>query len=149
MLAWLSVWSEVQTCICPADATATHCLLLLSLVSVKSRLVLPFWYRPSQVVVEKGPLNVCVGVCVCVRVCVCEGMETVQITLQRRASSPSSECAGCHQQGHVGSKTLHQQNPPVLTLSFKGLDNLQLQVDLYYGCKTMVCIIIIIITVKQ
>jgi len=23
-----SVWSEVQTCICPADATATHCLLL-------------------------------------------------------------------------------------------------------------------------
>ena len=28
LLAWLSVWSEVQTCICPADATATHCLLL-------------------------------------------------------------------------------------------------------------------------
>ena len=28
VLAWLSVWSEVQTCICPADATATHCLLL-------------------------------------------------------------------------------------------------------------------------
>jgi len=26
--AWLSVWSEVQTCIIPADATATHCLLL-------------------------------------------------------------------------------------------------------------------------
>jgi len=28
VLAWLSVWSEVQTCICPADATATHCFLL-------------------------------------------------------------------------------------------------------------------------
>ena len=28
MLAWLSVWCEVQTCICPADATATHCFLL-------------------------------------------------------------------------------------------------------------------------
>jgi len=40
MLAWLSVWSEVQTCIWPiiiiiiiiiigpADAAATHCLLL-------------------------------------------------------------------------------------------------------------------------
>ena len=28
VLVWLSVWSEVQTCICPADATATHCLLL-------------------------------------------------------------------------------------------------------------------------
>jgi len=28
VLVLLSVWSEVQTCICPADATATHCLLL-------------------------------------------------------------------------------------------------------------------------
>jgi len=28
VLAWLSVWSEVQICICPFDATATHCLLL-------------------------------------------------------------------------------------------------------------------------
>ena len=28
VLAWLSVWSEVQTCTCPADATATHYLLL-------------------------------------------------------------------------------------------------------------------------
>jgi len=26
VLAWLSVWSEVQTCTSPADAT--HCLLL-------------------------------------------------------------------------------------------------------------------------
>jgi len=28
MVVWLSVWSEVQTCTCPADATATHYLLL-------------------------------------------------------------------------------------------------------------------------
>ena len=28
VMVWLSVWSEVQTCICPADATATHYLLL-------------------------------------------------------------------------------------------------------------------------
>ena len=47
VLAWLSVWSEVQTCWC-------HCHSL-SLASVKSRLVLPFWYRLTQVV----PLNVC------------------------------------------------------------------------------------------
>ena len=48
----------------PADATATHSL---SLASVKSRLVLPFWYRLTRVVPEKGPLNgrVCVCVCVC------------------------------------------------------------------------------------
>ena len=42
----------------PADAAAT------SLASVKSRLVLPFWYRLTWVVPEKGPLNVCVCVCV-------------------------------------------------------------------------------------
>jgi len=41
---------------------------LLSLASVKSRLVLPFWYRLTRVVLEKVPLNarVCVCVCVCV-----------------------------------------------------------------------------------
>jgi len=41
-----------------ADATATD----LSLASVKSRLGLPFWYRFTRVVPEKGPLNVCVYV---------------------------------------------------------------------------------------
>ena len=45
----------------PADATATHCL-----ASVKSRLVSPFWYRLTRVVLDKGPLNGCV--CVCGRV---------------------------------------------------------------------------------
>jgi len=34
----------------PADATAIHCL-----ASVKSRLVLPFWYRLTRVVLDKGP----------------------------------------------------------------------------------------------
>jgi len=48
VLAWLSVWSEVQTCIWPSWC---HCHSL-SLASVKSRLVLPVWYR---------------CVCVCVR----------------------------------------------------------------------------------
>ena len=35
----------------------------LSLASVKFRLVLPFWYRLTWVVTEKGPLNQCVCVC--------------------------------------------------------------------------------------
>jgi len=51
-----------------------HCHSL-SLASVKSS-VLPFWYRPTRVVLEKGPLNVwwmCVCVCACVRVCVGAG----------------------------------------------------------------------------
>ena len=60
LLAWLSVWSEVQTCIWPSWC---HCHSL-SLASVKSRLVLPFWYWLTWVVPDKGPLNGCVCVCV-------------------------------------------------------------------------------------
>jgi len=58
VLVWLSVWSEVQTCIWPSWC---HCHSL-SLASVKSTLVLPFWYWITRVVPEKGPLNVCVCV---------------------------------------------------------------------------------------
>ena len=46
VLAWLSVWSEVQTCIWPSWC---HCHSL-SPASVESRLVLPFWYRLTWVV---------------------------------------------------------------------------------------------------
>ena len=58
LLAWLSVWSEVQTCIWPSWC---HCHSL-SRASVKSILVYPFWYWPTWVDPEKGPLNgrVCV-----------------------------------------------------------------------------------------
>ena len=56
VLAWLSVWSKVQTCIWPSRC---HCHSL-SLAPVKSRLVLPFWYRLNWVVPEKEPLNGCV-----------------------------------------------------------------------------------------
>jgi len=56
VLAWLSVWSKVQTCIWPCWC---HCHSLC-LASVKSRLVLPFWYRLTRVVPDKGPLNGCV-----------------------------------------------------------------------------------------
>ena len=67
VLAWLSVWSEVQTYIRPSWC---HCHSL-SLASVKSRLVLPFWYWLTRVVPDKVPLNVCVCVCVCVCVRAC------------------------------------------------------------------------------
>ena len=56
LLAWLSDWSEVQTCIWPSWY---HCHSL-SLAPVKSRLVLPFWYWLTWVVPDKGPLNGCV-----------------------------------------------------------------------------------------
>ena len=55
VLAWLSVRSKVQTCMQPSWC---HCHSL-SLASVKSRLVLPFWYRLSWVVPDKWPLNGC------------------------------------------------------------------------------------------
>ena len=50
VLTWLSVWSEVQTCIWPSWC---HCHPL-SLASVISRLVWPFWYRLTWVVPEKS-----------------------------------------------------------------------------------------------
>ena len=56
VLAWLSLWSEVQTCIWPSWC---HCHSL-SPASVKSRSVLPFWYWLTWVVPEKGPWNGCV-----------------------------------------------------------------------------------------
>ena len=56
VLAWLSVWNEVQTWMWPSWC---HCQLL-PLASVKFRLVLPFWYRLTRVVPAKGPLNGCV-----------------------------------------------------------------------------------------
>ena len=58
VLAWLCARSEVQTCIWPSWC---HCHSL-SHASVKSRLVLPFWYRITWVAPEKGLLNGCVCV---------------------------------------------------------------------------------------
>jgi len=50
VLAWLSVWSEVQTCIW---SSWCHCHSL-SLALVKSRLFLPFWYRLTWVNPERA-----------------------------------------------------------------------------------------------
>jgi len=58
VLAWLSVWSEVQTCMWPSWC---HCHSL-SLASVKSWLVL---YRLTWEVPETGSLNGCVCVSGC------------------------------------------------------------------------------------
>ena len=60
VLAWLSLWFEGCTlAYSPPDATATHCLLLQE----NPDWFLPFWYRLTRVVPDKGPLNVCVCVC--------------------------------------------------------------------------------------
>ena len=60
VLAWLSVWSEVQTCMWPSWSWCRcHSMCL---ASVKSRLVLLFWYWLTRVVPDKGLLNGCVCV---------------------------------------------------------------------------------------
>jgi len=69
VLAWLSDLHMAQL---------SHCHSL-SLASVKSRLVSPFWYWFTQVVPEKGPLN---GY-VCVR-------ETVEALFVANAIRPSA-----------------------------------------------------------
>ena len=56
VLAWLSVWSKVQTCIWPSWC---HCHSL-SLASVKSRLVLPFWYLSPGSSWKSAVKRVCV-----------------------------------------------------------------------------------------
>ena len=56
MLAWLFVWNDVQICIWPSWCHWHS----LSPASVKSGLVLPFWYWLTWVVPDKGPLNGCV-----------------------------------------------------------------------------------------
>ena len=60
----------------------------------KSRLVFPFWCWLTQVVLDKGPLNVCVCVCVracvracvhaCVRACVCARALSLSLSLSLR-----------------------------------------------------------------
>ena len=68
VLAWLLAWSDVQICIWPSWC---HCHSL-SLASVKSRLVLPFWYQLTWVVPDKGPINARACVCVwCYLAAVC------------------------------------------------------------------------------
>ena len=60
VLAWFSVWSEMQTCIWPSWC---HCHSL-SLASVKSRLALPFCYRLTSSPGQRAVKRVCVCVCV-------------------------------------------------------------------------------------
>ena len=64
VLAWLSIWSEMQTCIWPSWC---HCHSL-SLASVKSRLIFTFLVPAHLGSPGKGPLNGCV--CMYKQLCV-------------------------------------------------------------------------------
>ena len=86
LLAWLSVWSKVQTCIWPSWCPCYS----LYLASIKSRLVLLFWYQLTQVVQEKGLLNVCVCVCVWFSTSLLTCLSQRQTTLTICASASSA-----------------------------------------------------------
>ena len=75
--------ARCRLCIWPS---LCHCYLL-SLASVKSRLVLPIWYRLTWVVPEKGPLN---G-----RVCVTGALYHDGICGGCRQPSQESPCQAC------------------------------------------------------
>jgi len=62
VLAWLSVW-------CRLAYGAAMLLPLTVLCFSKIQIGLAFWYWLTQVVLDKGLLNVCVCVCACVRAC--------------------------------------------------------------------------------
>ena len=62
---------------CPADTTATHCLLL----QWNPDWFLPFWYWLTRVVPEKGPLNGCVCVCVQTQAACFPGLSRTSSTL--------------------------------------------------------------------
>ena len=105
VLVWLSVWSEVQTCIWPSWC---HCHSL-SLASVKSRLVLPSWVVP-----DNGSLNGCV--------CVFSGTTRVCRYQKGKTNLDFTEARDSewqwHQLGHMQVCTLlqtdnHASTPPL------------------------------------
>ena len=51
-------------CLYMVQLMPLHPMTRSSLASFKSRLVLPFWYRLTQVVLEKRPLNRCSSIVV-------------------------------------------------------------------------------------
>jgi len=73
-----------------------HCHSL-SLASVKSRLVLSFWYGPTRVVWDKGPLNGCVCV---------YSLNNVRIPSSTLSNLSNSSLADCD--AHLSQKTKFQ-----------------------------------------
>ena len=84
------------------DADGCYCHPL-SLASLKSRLVLPFWYWLTWVVPDKGPLNA--GVCVCVCVCVCVWVCNTHMVSRRAESKMRAVARGKGGEAHLREGT--------------------------------------------
>ena len=68
---WLGGWKGIRPV--KTERWGAGMVICLEQGAVKSRLVLPFWYRLTWVVLDKGLLNGCVcawSVCVCAHACV-------------------------------------------------------------------------------
>jgi len=102
--------------------------LTVSCFRIKSRLVSPFWYRLTRVVLDKGPLNVCVCVCVCacvlacMRVCMCVCVCVSLVTLMfyymsvvcqssQHADTECSQCPGGVHRGDTRSWSCAEWHP--------------------------------------
>jgi len=126
---WMGVVTSLQPSWCRCHS--------LFLASVKSRLVLTFWYRLTRVVLEKGPLNGCVCVFlvpanlgspvkrVCVCVCVtfnklesthCASrvvFSEVQMASTRAFCSSVSECHWSSVASDYTQQMYHHSTSPV------------------------------------
>ena len=85
LLVWLIVWGEVRTCLW---SSWCHCHSL-SLASVKCRLILFLWYQFTQVVSDKGSLNMWVCMCVCV------SMDVVMFSCNESCGCRHAEVSRC------------------------------------------------------
>ena len=84
VLVWFSVWSKVQIVCIWSSQCQCHPKTPSSLASFKSRLVLPLWYRLTQVVLQKRPLNRCSSIwkdCNFWRWKYCNGLVSVHICM--------------------------------------------------------------------
>ena len=95
---WGAGWSEVQTCIWPSWC---HCHSL-SLASVKSTLVLPFWYRLTCHLDSPGKRAV-KRVCVCVEPCMMTSQQDATCSWNLEACSYWS--VACTQRSHLSTCT--------------------------------------------
>ena len=89
----------------------------------KSRLVLPFWYRPTWLVPEKGPLNGCVCVCVIVdKTQVQVERKNGKYGWQRMFTHISVSWLGAHaESGSSSPQIFHFNHWPGLSLRFTSL----------------------------
>jgi len=80
----------------------------------------------------------CISCCLCFLFVYCSVSNLVLWPKETNKVYLLTFYVGCRQQGHVGSKTLHQQNPPVLNCRCR-----LMHVDLYNGCKMVTVVVVL------